>query len=148
MTEEWYWNSTYAQSQMIQMLTTDLAYYKDLEDFQKRNKQVHAPSERLNTLATWNGNPVLARDANGEPRKERTIYLKDDEHKSLSFEDIKEVVDAKVAKGELTNYDRAVILGKYEKVNVADAQAYRSLDSFRATQIMADMWSQEEEDAI
>lgn len=145
--KEWYWNSTYAQSQMIQMLTTDLAYYKDLEDFQKRNKQVHAPSERLNTLATWNGNPVLARDANGEPRKERTIYLKDDEHKSLSFEDIKEVVDAKVTKGELTNYDRAVILGKYEKVNVADAQAYRSLDSFRATQIMADMWSQEEEDA-
>lgn len=145
--KEWYWNSTYAQSQMIQILTTDLAYYKDLEDFQKRNKQVHAPSERLNTYAEWNGRPVLERGEDGVPRKERTIYLKDDEHKSISFDDIKEIIDAKVAEGELTVYDRSVILGKYEKVNVADAQAYRSLDSFRATQIMADMWSQEEEDA-
>lgn len=145
--KEWYWNSTYAQSQMIQILTVDLAYYKDLEDFQKRNKQVHAPSERLNTFAEWNGRPVLARDTDGQPRKERTVYLKDDEHASVSLDDIKEILEAKKAKGELTEYDVSTIVSKYRKVNTADAQAYRSLDSFRATQIMADMWSQEEEDA-
>lgn len=143
--KQWYWNSTYAQSQMIQILTTDLAYYKDLEDFQKRMKQVHAPSERLNTLATWNGKPVLARDEEGEPRKERTIYLKDDVRNSVSLEDIKEILDAKVEQGELTEYDRATIMSKYRNVNTADAQAYRSLDSFRDTQIMAEMWSGEEE---
>lgn len=145
--KEWYWNSTYAQSQMIQMLTTDLAFYENLEDFQKRMKQVHAPSEKLNTLATWNGKPVLERDENGDPRKERAIYLKDDKHISVSFDAIKEIIDAKVAKGELTEYDRATILSKYRNVNTADAQAYRSLSSFRATQIMGEMWSQEEEDA-
>lgn len=167
MLKEYYWNSTYAQSQIIQLLTTDLAYYKDLEDFQKRNKQVHAPAERLNTLATWNvngieqsvlqkvplkdakGNNVLDKDNNiiMVPRKERTIYLKDYEKTSISLEDIEEVVNAKIAKGELTSYDKAVILGAYKKVNVADAQAYRSLSSFRATQIMAGMWSEEEETA-
>lgn len=164
---EWYWNSTFAQSQIIQLLTTDLAYYKNLEDFQKRNKQVHAPSERLNTFATWNKNgvevPVLERvplrddrgnlilDEKGNeilvPRKERTIYLKDNIVKSVGIKDIEEIVDAKIKKGELTVYDKSVIMSAYKKVNTADAQAYRSLDSFRATQIMADMWSEEEEEA-
>lgn len=164
---EWYWNSTFAQSQIIQLLTTDLAYYKNLEDFQKRNKQVHAPSERLNTFATWNKNgvevPVLERvplkddkgnlilDEKGNeilvPRKERTIYLKDNIVKSVGIKDIEEIVDAKIKKGELTAYDKSVIMSAYKKVNTADAQAYRSLDSFRVTQIMADMWSDEEEEA-
>lgn len=164
---EWYWNSTFAQSQIIQLLTTDLAYYKNLEDFQKRNKQVHAPSEKLNTFATWNvngvkvpvpervpltdakGNKIL--DSNGKeiliPRKERCIYLKDSVVESIGLKDIEEIIDAKIKKGELTQYDKAVIIGTYKKINVADAQAYRTLDSFRATQIMADMWSEEEEEA-
>ena len=164
---EWYWNSTFAQSQIIQLLTTDLAYYKNLEDFQKRNKQVHAPSEKLNTFATWNVNgvevPVLERvpltdakgnkilDSNGKeiliPRKERCIYLKDSVVESIGLKDIEEIIDAKIKKGELTQYDKAVIIGTYKKINIADAQAYRTLDSFRATQIMADMWSEEEEEA-
>ena len=167
MLREYYWNSTYAQSQIIQLLTTDLAYYKDLEDFQKRAKQFHAPAERLNTLATWNVNgveqsvlqKVPLKDAKGNnmldekgniimvPRKERTIYLKDYEKNSINIKDIEEIVDAKISKGELTSYDKAVILSAYKKINVADAQAYRSLSSFRATQIMAGMWSDEEETA-
>lgn len=147
MLEEWYYNSTYAQSQIIQVLTTDLAYYKNLEDFQKRAKQFHAPAERLNKYATWNGKPVLE-VVNGKPRKERVIYLKDNVKTSTSFEDIKEIVEAHVS----DEAERAVILGKYNKymgdgVNVTDAQAYRTLESFRATQIMADMWSDVEEDA-
>lgn len=145
--EEWYYNSTYAQSQIIQVLTTDLAYYKNLEDFQKRAKQFHAPAERLNKYATWNGKPVLE-VVNGKPRKERVIYLKDEIKTSNSFEDIKEIIEAHIS----DEAERAVILGKYNKymgdgVNVTDAQAYRSLESFRATQIMADMWSDVEEEA-
>lgn len=162
--KEWFYNTTFAQSQIIQILTTDLAYYKNLEDFQKRAKQFHAPAERLNTLATWNINgsevPVLEkvpkRDAFGneikdkdgntiyEPRKERVITLKDFKAASLSIEDIEEALKQIP---NLTEYDRSVILGKYKEINVADAQAYRTLDSFRATQIMADMWSEEEEEA-
>lgn len=147
MLEEWYYNSTYAQSQIIQLLTTDLAYYKNLEDFQKRAKQFHAPAERLNKYATWNGKPVLE-VVNGKPRKERVIYLKDNIKTSNNFEDIKEIVEAHIS----DEAERAVILGKYNKyigdgVNVTDAQAYRTLESFRATQIMADMWSDVEEEA-
>lgn len=162
--KEWFWNSTFAQSQIIQLLTTDLAFYKNLEDFQKRIKQVHAPTEKLNTLATWNKNgvevPVLERvplkdafgneikDSNGNtiyvPRKERVITLKDFKAPSLSLKDIEEALNSF---SNLTEFDKSIILGKYEEINVADAQAYRSLDSFRATQIMADMWSEEEETA-
>ena len=146
---EWYYNSTYAQSQIIQLLTTDLAYYKDLEDFQKRNKQSHAPAERLNTLATWNVNgkeePVLRKDKiTGKPRKERTIYLKDFKAPSLSLKDITELINNV---SWLNATEKSVIIKAYKEINVADAQAYRSLDSFRATQIMADMWSDEEEEA-
>lgn len=160
---EWYWNSVFAQSQIIQILTTDLAYYGGITDFYKRAKQFHAPAERLNTDAKWDGKFVLERvplkDAHGNnildaggnvievARKERTIYLKDFKKPSISLDKIKEIIDAKVAKGELTEYDRAVIISKYSKVDVADAQAYRSLDSFRQTQIMSDMWSEEEETA-
>lgn len=147
--KNFFYNSMFAQSQIIQLMTTDLAYYKNLEDFQKRNKQDHAPAERLNTLATWNIGgkevPVLPIDPKtGKPRMERVIYLKDFEAPSLSIDEIEEALKQFPA---LTDAERSVIISKYKEINVADAQAYRTLDSFRATQIMADMWSEEEETA-
>lgn len=51
----YYWNSKLATSQIIQLATTDLAFYKDMKEFQKRFKEVHAPSLRLNTSSTYKG---------------------------------------------------------------------------------------------
>lgn len=137
---EYYWNSKFATSQIIQMTTTDLAFYKDIEDFQKRYKEVHAPSLRLNTRATFHGETIGR-------TWERTIYLADDEIVSSTIADIKEVLDAKIAKKELTEIERDYILSQFEKVNVADAQAYRSLSSYRAMMGMMGQWTDEMETA-
>lgn len=137
---EYYWNSKLATSQIIQLTTTDLAFYKNLEDFQKRYKEVHAPALRLNTKATYKGKRI-GRDW------ERTIYLKDDEIISSVLEDIKTVLDEKVKKGEMTKMDRDNILSKFRKVNVADAQAYRSLSSYRAILGMSGQWTDDMEQA-
>ena len=137
---EYYWNSKLATSQIIQLTTTDLAFYMNLEDFQKRYKEVHAPALRLNTKATYKGERI-GRDW------ERTIYLKDDEIISSVLEDIKTVLDERVRKNEMTKIDRDNILSKFRKVNVADAQAYRSLSSYRAILGMSGQWTDDMEQA-
>lgn len=137
---EYYWNSKLATSQIIQFTTTDLAFYKNLEDFQKRYKEVHAPALRLNTKATYKGERI-GRDW------ERTIYLKDDEIVSSVLEDIKTVLDERVRKNEMTKIDRDNIISKFRKVNVADAQAYRSLSSYRAILGMSGQWTDDMEQA-
>lgn len=137
---EYYWNSKLATSQIIQLTTTDLAFYKNLEDFQKRYKEVHAPALRLNTKATYKGERI-GRDW------ERTIYLKDDEIVSSVLEDIKTVLDERVRRNEMTKIDRDYIISKFRKVNVADAQAYRSLSSYRAILGMSGQWTDDMEQA-
>ena len=146
---EWFWNSTYFTSQFIELTTTDLAYYKNLEDFQKRNKQDHAPAERLNTLATWNGKPVLVNNDRSRRTTRRVIYLKDNILPANSMDSINEILEARVKDKDdaFTAYDKAAIMSIFNKVNVADAQAYNTLPSFRSTQIMAGMWSDAEETA-
>lgn len=137
---EYYWNSKLATSQIIQLTTTDLAFYKNLEDFQKRYKEVHAPALRLNTKATYKGERI-GRDW------ERTIYLKDDEIVSSVLEDIKTVLDERVRRDEMTKIDRDNIISKFRNVNVADAQAYRSLSSYRAILGMSGQWTDDMEQA-
>ena len=137
---EYYWNSKLATSQIIQLTTTDLAFYKNLEDFQKRYKEVHAPALRLNTKATYKGERI-GRDW------ERTIYLKDDEIVSSVLEDIRTVLDERVRKNEMTKTGRDNIISKFRNVNVADAQAYRSLSSYRAILGMSGQWTDDMEQA-
>lgn len=137
---EYYWNSKLATSQIIELTTTDLAFYKNVEDFQKRYKEVHAPALRLNTKATYKGERI-GRDW------ERTIYLKDDEIASSVLSDIETVLDERVRKGEMSKIDRDNIVNKFKAVNVADAQAYRSLSSYRAILGMSGQWTDEMEKA-
>ena len=138
--KEYYWNSKFATSQIIQLTTTDLAFYKNLEDFQKRFKQLHAPALKLNTQAKFNGKP--------EGKEfERTIYLKDDEVISNTLKEVKDITESQYQKGFLTKMDRDSIINKFENVNVADAQAYRSLPSYRSIRIMTGSWSDSEQNA-
>lgn len=147
---EYYWNTTYMQSQIIQLMTTDLAYYGNYTNFTKRALEFHSPTEKLNTLAKWNGKYVLAsEDENGNVtvRPERVTYLTDEVKPSNWIKDVEKIIDQKIVKGELTEYDKTVILKKWGDTNVTDAQSLRTLKSFRATQIAADMWSDDAETA-
>lgn len=136
-----YWNNTLAQSQIIQLTTTDLAYYKDMKDFQKRFKEIYAQTLKLNTEATFNGEKV------GSPFG-KSVYLKDSIIVAPSKEALGQMLDGRVEAGELSEVAKDAILHHFDKVNVADAQAYRSLRSYRKVLVMAGRWTNEMEEAL
>lgn len=131
--EEFFWNNSFAQAEIIQLVTTDLAFYKDDNgvDFQKRFKEGYAAGNKLFTLSEY------GRDI------ERTIILADEIITSSAFGSIQEALEEAVRKGNLERRDVDVILNKYKNINIADAQAYRSLSSYRSVLDMMGLWTGE-----
>ena len=136
-----YWNNALAQTQLIELTTTDLAYYKDMRDFQKRFKEVYAQTLKLNTEATFNGEKVGRQNG-------RVAYLKDLKMVAPSKEALKQMLEGRVEAGAISELDKDAILNHFNKVNVADAQAYRTLDSYRRVLVMSGRWTQTDEDAM
>lgn len=136
-----YWNNALAQTQLIELTTTDLAYYKDMRDFQKRFKEVYAQTLKLNTEATFNDEKVGRQNG-------RVAYLKDLKMVAPSKEALKQMLEGRVEAGAISELDKDAILNHFNKVNVADAQAYRTLDSYRRVLVMSGRWTQTDEDAM
>lgn len=134
--EEYFWNQAYATSQIIELTTTDLAYYKDDKDFQKRYKALYAAGTKLNTNSQY-GRKI-----------ERTIYLADQIVTSSGYQDIRRSLNRAVQLGHIQSFDRDNILNKFKDINVADAQAYRSLSSMRAVLDMIGAWTPEMQQAM
>ena len=114
--EEYYWNQAFATAQMIELFVTDLAYYKDETDFQKRFKQCYAAGVKLNSVP-------YATDYGKEFRN--NVYIKDQTMTSSVYNDLKQALDEAIVDGRIMAYDRDSILYKFKDVNVADAQAWR-----------------------
>lgn len=134
--EEYFWNQTFATSQIIQLTTTDLAFYRDGTDFQKRYKEVYAAGTKLNTNSRYGR------------KKEKTIYLADNIVTSANYLDIKKNLMDAVKEGRLTDMDADNILKKFKDINVADAQAYRSISSFRSVLDMMGLWNENMEATV
>lgn len=145
--EEYSLNYQLAFTQMVQLTSTDLAFYgkrvvqkatvkdgnftykgqhyKIVEDttlnvFQKRNKEYHAPTNKI--------------AASQEYYTE--VYLKDMEIPSQILENVKAIVANNT---ELSAAEKKRIIALYskDKTNIADGQALRSLSSYK--QILKDM---------
>lgn len=168
--ERFLWNDAYAATQILQLTVTDIAYYKDMEDLQKRIAQIHAPGIRGNADAIdYEGNPV-------SDGFERTMYLTDFAGvKSNIIDNVKIVFDRKLEElrnQPLDNFSntklktdedvqRAAeakkqrimiqeelynnILKQFEDINVADAQGYSSPTSYRKKMFIFGKWSKEAE---
>ena len=123
---EYYWNSSFAKSQIIQIMTTDLAFYKDnnLVDFQKRFNEVKAPALKLDVNSKYG-------------KKEQVmIILQDFITPSKDLKSVEEVLKNKgVEKGIIMNTLKAL-----SNINSTDAQAWRTLSSFRTVLDMAGRW--------
>lgn len=128
---EYFWNQAYATTQIIELTTTDLAFYKNANDFQKRFKEIYAAGTKLNTLSKYG------------KKSYKTIYLVDNLITSPSYNDIKKSLDNAVAEKHITAMDRDSILKQLESINVADAQAFRSLKSIRSVLDMMGQWTPE-----
>lgn len=133
--ESFFYNNALAYTQMIQLFTTDLAYYKNLNDFQKRFKEVYAMTNRVYT------------NLPGISKTRRAIYLKDIVRPSNVYDEIKQCLDSIVRKGNITKEQAASILSAYEEVNVTDAQGFVSLNAYKKVMMMQGNWTQEMEDA-
>lgn len=168
--ERFLWNDAYAATQILQLTVTDIAYYKDMEDLQKRIAQIHAPGIRGNAKAVdYEGNEV-------SDGFERTMYLTDFAGvKSNIIDNVKIVFDRKLEElrnQPLDNFSttklktdedvqRAAeakqhrimvqeelynsILKQFEDINVADAQGYSSPTSYRKKMFIFGKWSKEAE---
>ncbi len=134
--EEFYWNSTYMGSQITQVMVGDMAFQKNGTDFQKRFKEVYASGNRLNTNSKY-GRKI-----------QKTVYIRDVYRNSSTYGGIKKVLRNAVEEGRLRQEEADAILEKYEKINIADGQAYRSLWSYRAVLDMQGRLDEEAEAAL
>lgn len=147
--ENFVWNDTFAAMNIMELTVTDIAYYKNAEDLQKRLAQIHAPGIRGNIEATdYEGRKV-------SDGKERTFYLTDwDNFVSNIIDNVSIVFDRKIAKApeaEKAGY-RALkesLVGEngaFRNINVADAQGYSSPTSYRKKAFIFGKWSKKAED--
>lgn len=168
--ERFLWNDSYAATQILQLTVTDIAYYKDMEDLQKRIAQIHAPGIRGNAKAVdYEGNEV-------SDGLERTIYLTDfagvksniidnvkivfdrkleelknqplenfSNTKLKTDEDIQRATEAKKQRIMIQEELYNSILKQFEDINVADAQGYSSPTSYRKKMFIFGKWSKEAE---
>lgn len=134
--QDYYLNQAFATTQIIQLCTVDIAYYKNGTDFQKRFKELYAAGTKLNTNSKYG------------KEYEKTVYLKDDIITSFSYSDIKDVLNQAEKDGRINKYDKAIILAKFKDVNIADAQAYRSLKSMRSVLDMLGKWTDGMQEAM
>ena len=147
--ENFVWNDTFAAMNIMELTVTDIAYYKDAEDLQKRLAQIHAPGIRGNVDATdYKGRKV-------SDGKERTFYLKDwDDFISNIIDNVSVVFDRKIDEAPEAEKDGYRVLkdslvgkdGAFRKINVADAQGYSSPTSYRKKAFIFGKWSKKAEE--
>lgn len=168
--ERFLWNDAYATTQILEMTVTDIAFYKDMEDLQKRIAQIHSPGIRGNAEALdYSGRRV-------SDGYERTIYLTDfAKVKSNIIDNVKIVFDRKLEELKKQSLDQLSstklktdediqkaqeaqkariaaqeelyksIIKQFEDINVADAQGYSSPTSYRKKMFIFGKWSKEAE---
>lgn len=134
--EEFIWNQVYTSSQLVQIVTTDLAFYRDAVDFQKRFKEVYAAGTKLNTNSPY-GRKI-----------EKTVYIKDNITTSPTYVPLKELFKKAYEEGKISEMDYDALLYKFKNVNATDGQAYRSLHSYRSILDMLGNWTDEMEAAF
>lgn len=129
--EEYFWNHHIAEAQIIQLFSTDLAYYKDDGgiDFQKRWKEVYAGGEKLNVNSKWG------------KKMETSIILKDEEITSTAYQQMSKSLFKAQKEGRLSDMDVEAIRRKFKEINGTDGQGLRTLTSFRSLLDMMGEWT-------
>ena len=128
-----YMNMVYANASIIQLTTIDLAFYKDATDFQKRFKEVYAGGIQLNTNSRYG------------KKTENVVLLADDIITSPSYDTVAEITENNP---NLTDKDKERILKTFTGINVADAQAIRSMHAFRSVMDMMGRWDERAQEAL
>lgn len=172
--KEFYYNTYLSNILQYQVFTGDLGFYKNVKDFQKRYKEVHAPGNILDVEATWNGQQVVPVNSKGI-HAEKTIYAEDIHVNTEMVNPAMMEVILRVHAGNTEETNKAIeegvtipkegaeevarqkklqqLLGsKYGVYNKfvkdtsqTDGQGWRHIDSFRNLMIMAGLWNDRKE---
>ncbi len=149
---EFIWNDFFAAVNIIQLTVTDIAYYKNAEDFQKRYAQLHSPAMRLNETATYEDSTGKHRFSDGI---ERSMKLKDFlvpiEKTQKAVEDAFDYLIEKAKREMKDGVEREAVIAHYEnlkktvvpmfdKNDVANAQGYCCPTSYRKRAAMQGQW--------
>lgn len=164
--ENFLWNDYLASKNILMMMVGDTAFYKDAEDLQKRLAELHAPGVRGNINATDYGDAEKGIEPMkvSSDGKYRTLILKDfDSFKSNIIANLTEVFDRKIAQAKESEKAGWIALkdyilrkpgtngkddkgGEYYKINVADAEGYSCMTSYRKKALMFGRWSKASEE--
>jgi hypothetical protein len=133
LVEEYFWNSCYATSQIIEITVTDPAFFKDDNgvDFQKRFKQIFAAGTKLNTQSRYGKTHEL------------TMYLADCVQTTATMGNLKKNLAKAVKDRRMTQEQADDIIDAMLSIKATDAQAYRNLESMRSLLDMMGKWDEE-----
>lgn len=141
--EEFVYNNMLAQWNIVEITTTDMAFYGTIENFSKRNAQQHASGMPFDAEAVVfvDGNPIRVSDG-----KIRNTVIADNIISSHSADQIKITLEMlaerttdPVAKANI-KASIPMISSQYRETNTADGQAYVSLTGLRKQMAMAGTW--------
>lgn len=140
-------NEKFAMTQQMSLMTISPAYYKNIEDLQKRYKETHSSGTKLDLYASINGQPVFDRNEDGSVDNiQKTIFF--DEVK-LNGEDtdplFMEVIASTFGKDSDVYKAYSQKDGK-NQISATDGQAYRTLESYRRVMAGTHKWTAEMED--
>ena len=144
-------NVFYARQQITKLLVGGTAQFNGLVDFEKRNMLMHATRTSLYTQATWNGKRVTriaGKDYKNSKDSQNVVYIGDDTSTSAFLDDIKEMLKELVEAKVISQSQYDTMIDAYSKIKTTDGQGFRTLESYRMVQIMADQWDQRHEIAF
>lgn len=136
--KDYFNNKVLANAMITQLTSVDLAFYKNYDDFQKRNGQIFKFTKMLDIDANWNGEkPGYTYN---------TVYLKDEMLSSKELEEFtyKTLID----KGYSKDFAIATsALYSNNNINQTDAQAYITVDRYKKILIGLGNWTDKHESA-
>ena len=134
----------------VGLLDGTRAFYKNIKDFQKRNKQLHSSGTFLDLEAKYiGGNHAGERVLEGD-YSERCVYFKDPKVDVTTDPTRTDLYSALLKLWKKQNLSEREIKRRTtqfkKKVTVTDGQAFRTLDSYRDLMHMTHQWTKELED--
>lgn len=120
LTEFWL-NDFFGHILISQIISGDLAYFKNYDDLVKRAKESYACGEKIYAL-----------DKDGNPLTEKCIYLEDSVSIANSYEQVSKLLDAD--NPNLGEWEKSIYRGAiaaFQKITETDGQSLRTLESFR-----------------
>lgn len=128
----------------LNMLDGTTAFYKNVKDLQKRNKQLHSSGLFLDLEAKYYNSNEYVLDQHDQ--SQHCLYFKDPKLDITTNEDYKKLYNLLQnmwKKQGLTQREVNKRLKQFREITVTDGQGYRTLDSYRDVMLMSHQWNDE-----